>query len=54
MRDKSYKMTDKTSTKVRWTRETSSQITTKVVKNIKERREERREEMWSFPPPSSS
>jgi len=52
--DKSYKTTDKTSSKVRRTRETSIQKATKATKNIKEKREERREEMRSFPPPSSS
>jgi hypothetical protein len=34
-RDKSYKTIDKTSSKVRWTGETSSKITTKAVKKRK-------------------
>jgi hypothetical protein len=37
--DKSYKTTDKTSSKVKSTRKTTSQTTTKTVKDIKERRE---------------
>jgi hypothetical protein len=44
---------DKTSTKVMWTRESSSRIATKAIKNIKEIREEMREEMWFFPPSSN-
>jgi hypothetical protein len=35
-RDKSYKTTDKSSSKVRRTTETSSQIVTKAIKDIKE------------------
>jgi hypothetical protein len=31
-------------------RETYCQIATKTIKDIKEIRDERREEMWSFPP----
>jgi hypothetical protein len=42
--DKSYKTTDKSSTKVRSTTETSSEKPTKGIKYIKERRKERREE----------
>jgi hypothetical protein len=39
---------NKTSTNVRWTGETSNQITIKVGKDIKKRREKEKEEMWSF------
>jgi hypothetical protein len=46
--DKSYKKMNKTSTNVRWTGETSNQITIKVGKDIKKRREKEKEEMWSF------